>query len=609
MNTKKYHKALLYQSRWMLPTVRWLLRCAAAVTYLASLTLLASLVYKLGFEMSEREVGWLAKVHGAVWVVFLVDIALHLLLDYRDTKRAFRSVTWVLSVLLYLTLLPVVFFEPEEGPIRYVWQFFHSPTYRLVILSLLSLLNLSNGVVRLLGRRTNPSLILACSFFVLIALGTGLLMLPRCTYHGIGWIDALFTATSATCVTGLVTVDVPSTFTPQGQWIIALLMQIGGLGVMTLTSFFALFFMGNTSVYNQLAVRDMVSSDSLDSLLSTLLYILGFTLLIELAGTALLLLGVHGDLGMGWEEELAFAAFHSVSAFCNAGFSTLPGGLGNETLMHGHNFFYWTISWLIVLGGIGFPILVNLRRMVAYELRRILKIVFRRRRERRQVHLFNLNTKIVLMFSALLLFGGTALFAWFEWDGALAGLSAGERLTQAFFNAACPRTAGFSSVPLTSFGIQSLLLMLMLMMVGGGSQSTAGGIKVNAFAVVVLNLWAVLRGKDRVEIFGRELPYDSVRRSDATILVYLIAAFAGIFVLSWLEPEHSLLALTFECVSALSTVGSSLDVTPTLGTASKCVVSFLMFVGRVGMITLLMGIVRQQRITNYRYPTDNIIIN
>lgn len=179
---------------------------------------------------------------------------------------------------------PVIFFEPESGALKYFWLFLNNRIFQLILLLLLSLLRLSSGVIGLLGKRTNPSLILAGSFFLIICIGTGLLMLPRCTVDGISWVNALFVSTSAVCVTGLVPVDVATTFTSLGQLVIIILIQIGGLGVMTLTCFFAMFFMGNTSVYNQLAVRDMISSDSLSSLLSTVIYILFFTLVIEGAG-------------------------------------------------------------------------------------------------------------------------------------------------------------------------------------------------------------------------------------------------------------------------------------------------------------------------------------
>jgi Trk-type K+ transport system membrane component len=490
------------------------------------------------------------------------------------------------------------------------WEILHSKLYHVVVLSVLSLLQLSNGLVRLLGKRTNPSLILAVSFFIIILVGTGLLMLPRCTISGISWVDSLFISTSAVCVTGLTSVDLTTTFTTEGFVVILLLIQIGGLGVMTLTSFFALFFMGNTSLYNQLVVRDMVNSKSLGSLLSTLLYTLGFTLVIETMGMITIWLSIHGTMDMNLEEELAFAVFHSISAFCNAGFSTLPGNLGNPLMMNNHNLFYALISILVILGGIGFPILVNLKEIIFYRLKRMTQFLLRKNKvSAKSVQLYNLNTRIVVTMTFLLLTVGTLILLAFEWNHAFAGMSIAEKCTHAFFNAACPRTAGFSSVDFSLFGIQSILIYILLMWIGGGAQSTAGGIKVNAFAVVILNLAAVIRGSQRVEVHGRELAHDSIRRSNATVVMSLIILFVSIFLLSWLEPTLPLLSLTFEAVSALSTVGSSLNLTPLLQESSKLVIVVLMFVGRVGLITMMLGIVKQKKNTKYKYPSDNIIIN
>ena len=271
---KIYHKFLLYQNKLLKPYIRIILGLVEALTYLASLLLIVGVVYEHGFPLSPGEVEQIQVLYKAVWIIFLIDVTLHISLEYRNTKRQYRRLAWILSGLLYLTLVPVIFHRPEEeGAILQVWEFLHGKFYHLVLLLIFSLLNLSNGLVRLLGRRTNPSLILAVSFLAIILIGTGLLMLPRCTVNGITWVDSLFTATSAVCVTGLVPVDVSTTFTTSGLVVIILLIQIGGLGVMTLTSFFAMFFMGNTSIYNQLVVRDMVSSNSLNSLLSTLVYI------------------------------------------------------------------------------------------------------------------------------------------------------------------------------------------------------------------------------------------------------------------------------------------------------------------------------------------------
>ena len=608
---KIYHKFLLYQNKWIHPYIHLALGVMTILTHLASVLLIAGVIYEHGFTISADEVHQLQQLYHGVWIVFLTEISLRILLEYKDTRRTFGKLTWILTVLLFLTLIPVIFHRPEvDGAVLYFWDFLHGETYRMVLLLLLSFLNLSNGLVRLLGQRTNPSLILAASFLIIILVGTGLLMLPRSTVDGISWVDSLFISTSAVCVTGLTSVDVASTFTTGGFVIIILLIQIGGLGVMTLTSFFAMFFMGNTSLYNQLVVRDMVSSNSLNSLLSTLVYILGFTLVIEGVGMFAIWSDIHGTMGMDLQEELAFSAFHSISAFCNAGFSTLPGNLGNPLVMMGHNPFYIYISLLIILGGIGFPILVNFKDIILYHLRRLWTFLHTWRWEgRRFYHLYNLNTKIVLIVTFLLLLLGTLGIALFEWNGAFAGMSVTDKWTQAFFNAVCPRTAGFSSVDLAGLGVQTLLIYIFLMWVGGAAQSTAGGVKVNAFAVVVMNLVAVVRGTERVEVFGRELSYDSIRRSNATVVMSFGVLFLFIFIISILEPELSLLAITFECVSALSTVGSSMNLTSLLGDDSKLLVALLMFVGRVGLITLMLGIVKQKKHTKYQYPSGQIIIN
>ena len=607
---KLYHKAFLYRHKWIQPYLQKVLGGIDAVTFLAALALIGGVVYEHGFIISEGAEADLGVLYRTVWGVFLVQTTMHIGLAYRETLKKYRTFTWVLNILLYLTLIPVIFFEPESGALKYFWLFLNNRIFQLILLLLLSLLRLSSGVIGLLGKRTNPSLILAGSFFLIICIGTGLLMLPRCTVDGISWVNALFVSTSAVCVTGLVPVDVATTFTSLGQLVITILILIGGLGVMTLTCFFAMFFMGNTSVYNQLAVRDMISSDSLSSLLSTVIYILFFTLVIEGAGMLVLFLSIHGTLGMTVQQEMVFAAFHSISAFCNAGFSTLSENLGNPLVMQHHNLLYITISVLIILGGIGFPILVNFKHIAGYHLKRLFYFIRTGKRDRQRIrHLYNLNTKIVLLTTLILLTGGTIAILLFEWNGAFAGMSMPDKWVQAFFNATCPRTAGFTSIGLTSFSLQSLLLMLLLMFIGGAAQSTAGGVKVNAFAAAVLSLFAVIRGKSRVEVFRRQLSVDSIRRSNATLVMYLMILFLGVFVLSVLEPHASLLALVFECTSALSTVGSSLGLTPALGEAGKLFVSLLMFIGRVGVITIVLGFVPPQKHTKYKYPDDNLIIN
>lgn len=605
-----WERLIFYRKKLVLPHIYQLVDWFSWLSCISAVLFLGAIVYRYGFTVTDDVHSVVHTITNFVWVIFLVNTALSHLFTSENSGK-FTIWTWILDIGLYLTLLPVVFNEPEPDNFAFwIWTFFHSRFYKGVILLLMSITLLSGFFVRLLGRKTNPSLILASSFIIIILVGAGLLMLPRATYNGISWVDALFISTSSTCVTGLVSVDVPSTFTIEGQVIIMLLIQIGGVGVMTITSFFAMFFMGNTSLYNQLVVGDMMSTNSLNSLLSTLLYILGFTLVIEGIGMFFIWLDIHGSLGMSLYEELYFSAFHSVSAFCNAGFSTLPGGMGNEMVMNNHKPLYIVLSLLIVFGGIGFPILVNIKETFFYYIRYTISIVFlRRRRFVKRVHLYNLNTKIVLFMTGGLLFIGTIMILAFEWNNAFLGMSVSDKVVHAFFNSACPRTAGFASVGLTSLSTQTLLLMIILMMIGGGTQSTAGGVKINVFAVIMINLFAVLRGVDRTYILHREISYDSVKRSNAALMLYLIIVFVAIFVMTLIEPKASVMALVFECVSALSTVGSSLDLTPTLSNAGKLIIILLMFVGRVGAFTLISGLIKQEKMKNYKYPSDNIIIN
>ena len=413
-------------------------------------------------------------------------------------------------------------------------------------------------------------------------------------------------------MTGLTTIDVPSTFTSFGQLVIIILIQVGGLGMMTITSFFALFFMGNTSIYSQMLVRDMVSSKSLASLWSTLLNIFGFTAVIELAGAVCIFLNIHGTIDLDLKQELFFSVFHSISAFCNAGFSNYQDGMSAPVLMMGHHcWLYIILALLIILGGIGYPVLVNLKTIVTKRVKVIWQWLKGRRYASLSIpNLYDLNTKIVLKTTIVLLVSGTVLIALFEWDNTFAGLRIHEKLTQAFFNAVSPRTAGFISIDLNSMCLQSIIIYTLLMWIGGASQSTAGGVKVNAFAIALLNIKAILHGTNRVEFAGREVATDSIRRANAVVIVSVVALSFFVFLVTLTDPNLPLKAIVFECVSAFSTVGSSLGITSQLQDASKALLVVLMFIGRVGVVTLAQSLLRQYKNQEYyKLPQDSIIIS
>ena len=578
---------LLYQQKYVAPYVNMLLQVVSFFAHLAAVALIVCATLEFGFELSAQlrhEFAWL---YFCVWITFLVDRISHLILKksiYWKSEYSFWG--WGVNALLALTLLPIIVKVLGIDDSTGVMSVLDNRVFHLLVLFVISVIDLSDAMMSSLGKKSNPALMMAVSFLFIILVGSGLLLMPRCVHHGVhlSWVDSLFTATSAVCVTGLTTIDVPTTFTVFGQMVIMLLIQIGGLGVMTITSFFALFFMGNASIYNQMLVRDMVSSKSLASLWSTLLNIFGFTAFIELAGAVAIFFNIHGTIGLSLTQELFFSLFHSISAFCNGGFSIYRNGLSAPELMEHHCWLYIIIALLIILGGIGYPVLSI-------------------------PNLYDMNTKIVLRTTVVLILVGSVLIGFFEWNNTFSGMPLEEKLTQAFFNAVSPRTAGFISIDLGSMCIQSIIIYTILMWIGGASQSTAGGIKVNAFAVSLLNIRAVIRGSDRVEFAGRELSLDSLRRANVAVFVSIGILTLFVFVMTVLEPHLPLKAIIFECVSAFGTVGSSLGITAQLGDAAKLLLVVLMFLGRVGLVTLAQGILHQYKNQNYQLPKDSIIIS
>ena len=588
----------LYHKKYVIPCVNMAIKVIDLMTNIAALCVIVGAILEFGFELSDRLKDEFDLVYFWAWNMFLLERVCHLVLTRRGKRRAaYNFIGWTVNGLLTLTLIPIILNILGIDDSTGVISILENRAIYLLVLFLIASIELSSTVISSLGRKSNPSLMMAVSFLFIIMAGSGMLLMPRCIQHGVhlSWIDSLFTATSAVCVTGLTTIDVPSTFTSFGQLVIMMLIQVGGLGVMTITSFFALFFMGNTSIYNQMQVQDMVSSKSLASLWSTLLNIFGFTAVLELAGAVLIFLNIHGTIGLDIRHELFFSMFHAVSAFCNGGFSNYQDGVGASVLMEGHCWLYIILALLIILGGIGYPVLVNLKMAVT-------KYSKGRR-------LFDLNTKIVLRTTMMLIVFGTVLLACFEWNNTFAGMPIREKLTQAFFNAVSPRTAGFISVDLNSMCIQSIFIYTLLMWIGGASQSTAGGVKVNAFAVAFLNIRAIIHGTTRVEFAGRELSTDSIRRANAAVFVSIILLSVFVFLVTLTEPDLPLKAIVFECVSAFATVGSSLGITSSLQDTSKVLLVVLMFIGRVGLVTMAQGLVKQYKNQNYKLPQDNITIS
>ena len=570
-----------------------------------ALLTLSTVVIDFGFSLSAEEKNIAMRIYNFSWWFYFIVFTVRLGIFFYKFRKASAGLTILTGLLIYLTLLPRMFSVSPDGLLYSVWWFLGHLKTTIFVISVFAVLDLSKSIISFLNRKTNPALMMATGFAVIIFIGGLLLLLPRSIAAGanLSVVDAFFVSTSAVCVTGLSPVDISTTFTIDGQLIILALIQIGGIGVMTITSFFALFYMGNTNLYSQLAVKNMIGTDTWNSLLSTLFYILGFTFAIEMIGAAFIWLSVHSTLGMTMQEEVYFAIFHSISAFCNAGFSTLSNNLGNPSFM-GINSLYVIISVLVILGGIGFPILMNLKCALFYNVRRLFNKDYRQ-----YLRVTTINTKIVLATTTVLLVLSTVAFALIEWNGAFAGMTTWEKIVQSFFHASVPRTAGFNSVDMGSFSNIGILVFMILMWIGGASQSTAGGIKVNTIAVAWANFMSVIRERKSVVVLKREVSQESVQRATATVFASILVILLAFIILLATEPGLTPKQLLFEVVSAVGTVGSSLNATAYLTTAGKIIVSLLMFVGRVGLIVVAMSFVKKKGQERFSYPKDNVIIN
>ena len=450
----------------------------------------------------------------------------------------------------------------------------------------------------------NPAIVFVGSFMILVLIGAFLLMLPSATTGSITFTNALFTATSAVCVTGLTVVDTAVDFTIVGQSIIIVLIQLGGIGILTFTSFFAFFFRGSSSFKEGLNTRDFIANEGLSDVFRAALNVVIFTLSVELVGAIIIYSSIMDNAVI--EHKFYFSLFHSISAFCNAGFSTLPGGILNTTVKFNY-YLQWILMLMIILGGLGHNIVFNF----FHYLKTYFFELFDKKVIHKKVRIITLNTRIVLYTTSILLVGGTLFLFISEYNITLLQHdTVFGKITASAFNAVSPRTAGFSATDYGEMGVPSLLFVILLMWIGGSPASTAGGIKTSTFALATLNIVAVARGKSRIQLFGRRISADSTSRAFAILSISLITIGISILAVLIFEPEGTpLLTVAFECFSAYSTVGSSINYTPSLTEPSKYVIILTMFIGRIGMLNLMVGLLRRLNHQFYEYPRENILIN
>lgn len=432
--------------------------------------------------------------------------------------------------------------------------------------------------------RLSPPQLLVVTFLFFIIVGMGLLKLPFATTENITWLDALFTTTSAMTVTGLAVVDTGGAFTLFGEVVVMSLIQIGGLGIM---SFAVLIFMmlgRKIGFKERLLLQQALNQTSVGGVIKLVKYLFFFSFLVE--GLAVIILATEWVPEFGWRHGLYVSVFHSISAFNNAGFS-----LWSDSLMGyaGSPVVNLTISFLFIVGGIGFTVLVDLWKS-------------------KTIRRLSLHTKIMLLGTFIINVIAFMMIFVLEYNNpnTLAQLPLPDKLFASYFQAVTPRTAGFNSLDYGSMERSTLLLTILLMFIGAGSASTGGGIKLTTFVVISLSVFAFLKDKKEIRIFRRTIGQMHIFKALAISMISVLLIFTALFFLDMTEKDTSFLALVFEVVSAFGTVGLSMGITASLSAVGKWIIIVVMFTGKLGPLTLAFSLSRPDK-EKIRYPKEDIL--
>ncbi|VAX42574.1 KtrAB potassium uptake system, integral membrane component KtrB [hydrothermal vent metagenome] len=580
---------------------------------------IVAIIIQHGLKQITPVVYWELGAFSALVMLFLT-VSLAVRYRWSLTQRSFivknklpfiASGIWLLGmvlILLFGRLLPAL---TENTMVRPAWFVVCSEACLL----LRGLLGGISFVRKVTEDGRNPALQFVASFLFLIVVGTGLLLLPRARAQTApeneSWQKrarvALFTSTSASCVTGLIVVDTGGEtpyWSRTGQVIILSLFQLGGLGIMTCSAFFAVAARRQFQLGESATLRDILDSDRLGDVRKLLFVILTLTLAAEAIG-AFVISDLFSHLPLG--EQIFQSLFHSVSAFCNAGFA-----LTNDSFTHaGMRWQVWGgISTLIIIGGLGFGVLYNIYLSTLSRIQR-----FSKRNhftsKGKKVH-FSISTKLVLVTSISLLVAGTVGFYLLESTGPISPeappVTTAEKIAHAWFQAVTFRTAGFNTIDLGKCQPATKLLAIMQMFIGASPGSTGGGVKTTCAALVLLSLGSILRGRERVEFMGRSITHQQVNRAYAVFALGLIAVMSTTMLLAVFERtnERAFIDLMFEATSAFATVGVSTGITSDLTSPSQLVIIVTMFLGRVGPLTLLMAMLGRAKSARFEYPTERV---
>jgi len=560
---------------------------------------IGGVVYYYGFPKTKASFTFNMLIVRASLIFFLIRFLVLLLYDFHPSR--FLRERWLdglVLILFFVDAISPLFFE-ELLFFDYLKSFVanHSLLVFQVYFLLIVLWELRLTAPQIGRFNIGPAKLLVLSFVILILGGTGLLMLPEMTvHHHLSFLDALFTATSASCVTGLTVVDTAQFFTFKGQIIILILIQLGGINIISFAAFFAIMSKRMGGLKYQSILKDLLSAEQLSDTQSLLRNILKWTIYIELIGSILLYFSWENIPFASRADRLYFSVFHSISAFNNAGFSLFSDNLyqiGVQNMVA----FQLIIAFLIILGGIGFFVIQDVIGM------RSIKERFRFRWKE-----YSLMTRINIRITLVLIAFGTIAFFLLEQETSLVGKEYDDQLLTAFFQSVTTRTAGFNTVDMGLLSTPVLMFFMLLMFIGAGSGSTGGGIKISTFAIAIKASISTIRGKNYVDFFKRTIPYNIVNRAYSIIVFALAVISVSIFMLSIAEPDTDFIKLVFEEVSAFATVGLSTGITPELSVFGKAIIISSMFIGRVGVLSIAMILSHRVVSRNYQYAKESVMV-
>lgn len=521
--------------------------------------------------------------------VFIYVLALHTIYDlfnifyskdYLESLKEFLAEILVLGLYIWVRYLS---FEPLEA----LKSFYHhfSLVLRLLIYTFYILSNWKK-VGRFIRKvKLNAAQTFTLGFIFLILFGFWLLSLPFATLKPISFLDRFFISTSAVCVTGLVTVDVSATFTIWGKCFILFLIQIGGLGIMSFSTFLVLVAGSRMSFSDRVASMQMFNQQNFQELKRLLKVIVFATFGIELLG-ALFIFGLTPDMNMGTASKIFFSVFHSISAFCNAGFSTLPDSLVS---FYNHFSMNFIIMFLIIAGGLGFPVMLDIKE----------RIVNRKR--------MSLYSKIVLSITVFLIVFGTVMFLIDEYNLVLKTFSLPDKILSSLFQSVTTRTAGFNTVDMSALSQSGYLWMIFLMFIGASPGSTGGGLKTTTFFILLLAIYLFYKRRKSTVIFKRKIRIETFLKAGSLFFLRVMIVLIAVIVLVYYE-DFNLTQILFEVVSAFSTVGLTTGITPSLSALGKIVIIFLMIIGRIGPINMLLSISNSYPKESLEYAEEKIIV-